>query len=222
MGGGGGGAWKVAYADFVTAMMAFFMVMWLTSQKPEVRKAVAEYFRDPYSFEEGPAQGDPNGEPVPPRLRAKRRDEPEFAAKAGQDEQPGAVDRADSADWHLDTTRFTLYYPTMEAGLSAAHKELLAERAIALLGKRLRVEVRGHCLRKPLDDGSGLKDHWELCFQRCVAVKRELVRLGVDPRLIRLSQAEGNEPAATGLDKIELAKNSRVDVYQLPQPVELP
>ncbi len=38
MAGKGGGAWKVAYADFVTAMMAFFMVMWLTSQKPAVKE----------------------------------------------------------------------------------------------------------------------------------------------------------------------------------------
>jgi chemotaxis protein MotB len=219
--GGGGGAWKVAYADFVTAMMAFFMVMWLTSQKPEVKKAVAQYFRDPYSFEEGPAQGDPNGEPVPPRLRAKKKDQPEFAAKAGEDEQPGAVDRADSADWHLDTTRFTLYYPNMAAALSDEQKMLLADRADTLRGKRLRIEIRGHCLRKPLDDEADIADHWDLCYQRCVAVKRELERLGIDPRLIRLSQAEGNEPAASSLDKLELRKNSRVDVYQLPQTVEL-
>ncbi len=44
---GGGGAWKVAYADFVTAMMAFFMVMWLTAQSPEVKKAIGGYFQDP-------------------------------------------------------------------------------------------------------------------------------------------------------------------------------
>jgi flagellar motor protein MotB len=37
MAGGGGGAWKVAYADFVTAMMAFFMVMWLVSQDQKVK-----------------------------------------------------------------------------------------------------------------------------------------------------------------------------------------
>jgi flagellar motor protein MotB len=49
--GGGGGAWKVAYADFVTAMMAFFMVMWLTSQKPDVKQSVAQYFRDPFAIE---------------------------------------------------------------------------------------------------------------------------------------------------------------------------
>jgi len=49
-GGQHGGAWKVAYADFMTAMMAFFMVMWLVGQKDEVREAVAGYFRDPGRF----------------------------------------------------------------------------------------------------------------------------------------------------------------------------
>jgi chemotaxis protein MotB len=47
-----GGAWKVAYADFVTAMMAFFLVMWLVAQGPQVRTSVAAYFRDPGAFEQ--------------------------------------------------------------------------------------------------------------------------------------------------------------------------
>lgn len=42
-----GGAWKVAYADFVTAMMAFFLVMWLSAQDSRIRDAVAGYFREP-------------------------------------------------------------------------------------------------------------------------------------------------------------------------------
>jgi len=46
-GGHHGGAWKVAYADFVTAMMALFIVLWLLSSSQEVQKAVAGYFRDP-------------------------------------------------------------------------------------------------------------------------------------------------------------------------------
>ena len=48
MAGKGGGAWKVAYADFVTAMMAFFLVMWITSQNDEVKKAIGGYFQDPW------------------------------------------------------------------------------------------------------------------------------------------------------------------------------
>jgi chemotaxis protein MotB len=45
-----GGAWKVAYADFVTAMMAFFLVMWITGMSQEVRQAIAGYFKDPAAF----------------------------------------------------------------------------------------------------------------------------------------------------------------------------
>ena len=47
---GGGGAWKVANADFVTAMMAFFMVMWLVSQDQKLQDSVAKYFVDPVGF----------------------------------------------------------------------------------------------------------------------------------------------------------------------------
>src|SRR5579862_9892768 len=46
-GGHHGGAWKVAYADFVTAMMALFIVLWLMSSSEPVKRAVAGYFRDP-------------------------------------------------------------------------------------------------------------------------------------------------------------------------------
>jgi chemotaxis protein MotB len=48
-----GGAWKVAYADFVTAMMAFFLVMWIVGQSKEMREGVAAYFRDPVAFGNG-------------------------------------------------------------------------------------------------------------------------------------------------------------------------
>jgi chemotaxis protein MotB len=54
MAGKGGGQWKVAYADFVTAMMAFFLVMWLVSQDQKVREAVANYFIDPSGLSRKP------------------------------------------------------------------------------------------------------------------------------------------------------------------------
>ncbi len=64
-GGHHGGAWKLAYADFVTAMMAFFLLMWLLSSVAEAdRKAIAEYFQNPLqvvSFTTGSASGDPAG-----------------------------------------------------------------------------------------------------------------------------------------------------------------
>src|SRR5215510_7148326 len=66
-GGHHGGAWKVAYADFVTAMMAFFMVMWLvTAVSKDKRAAIFDYFKNP-SMEPGksvkpaPGQMGPGG-----------------------------------------------------------------------------------------------------------------------------------------------------------------
>lgn len=44
-----GGAWKVAYADFVTAMMALFLVLWLTSQDEKIKEAVQRSFRNPFA-----------------------------------------------------------------------------------------------------------------------------------------------------------------------------
>jgi len=46
-GGSHGGAWKVAYADFVTALMSLFIVLWLTSTSDSVKESVAQYFNDP-------------------------------------------------------------------------------------------------------------------------------------------------------------------------------
>jgi len=56
-----GGAWKLAYADFVTAMMAFFLLMWLLgTTELSVRQGIAEYFRDPWkpSLQGGANTGD--------------------------------------------------------------------------------------------------------------------------------------------------------------------
>ena len=49
MAGKGGGAWKVAYADFVTAMMALFLVLWIMSQDTEILQATSRYFQNPFN-----------------------------------------------------------------------------------------------------------------------------------------------------------------------------
>lgn len=52
-----GGAWKVAYADFVTAMMALFIVLWIVGQSKQVKQYVANYFKDPGAFFENTKGG---------------------------------------------------------------------------------------------------------------------------------------------------------------------
>jgi len=67
-GGHHGGAWKIAFADFATAMMAFFLVMWLMSTAtPEQKKLISGYFKDPIGFSESasPYVIDLGGSPTP-------------------------------------------------------------------------------------------------------------------------------------------------------------
>lgn len=56
-GGHHGGAWKVALADFMTAMFALFMVMWLVNQTDEIKQAVQGYFQDPINFKKNYISG---------------------------------------------------------------------------------------------------------------------------------------------------------------------
>ncbi|MCW5501352.1 flagellar motor protein MotB, partial [Pseudomonas aeruginosa] len=63
-----GGSWKIAFADFATAMMAFFLVLWLlSSATPEQKKAISGYFQDPIGFSESasPYVIDLGGTPTP-------------------------------------------------------------------------------------------------------------------------------------------------------------
>jgi chemotaxis protein MotB len=60
-GGHGGGAWKIAYADFVTAMMAFFLLMWLLGSTPKAKmEGISQYFKTPLkvSMSGGSGSGD--------------------------------------------------------------------------------------------------------------------------------------------------------------------
>lgn len=63
--GSHGGAWKVAYADFVTAMMSLFIVLWIIGQSKQVKDYVAQYFRDPGAFNEETRSGALSGGLVP-------------------------------------------------------------------------------------------------------------------------------------------------------------
>src|SRR3954471_9241218 len=52
-----GGSWKVAYADFVTAMMAFFMVMWILGMDQEMKNSIEGYFSNPVGYKKGYSGG---------------------------------------------------------------------------------------------------------------------------------------------------------------------
>lgn len=91
-----GGAWKIAFADFATAMMAFFLVLWLmSSATPEQKKAISGYFQDPIGYTESasPYVIDLGGTPTPAPDRTLN---PEL--KDAPDAQESAVDAEDTPE----------------------------------------------------------------------------------------------------------------------------
>jgi chemotaxis protein MotB len=208
MAGAGGGAWKVAYADFVTAMMAFFMVMWLTAQKPDVKQAVAGYFRDPYAIFKGNEPGN--------AVDASPVEDPKLG-HAAQSQRRRVSNSGNDANY-----QFTVPFQDGVAELDAGALQQIRSFAPTMVGKLNRVEIRAHCLSQALPEGSPFKDRWDLCYARGRAVQSALEDEGVDAERIRLSQAEANEPMAANLTNEELELNSRVDVILLDDLIATP
>ena len=93
-----GGAWKIAYADFVTAMMAFFLVMWLLSANEKTKAAIVKYF-NPIQLVEStpqpPGLGDPS-EKSPSPKKASPKPAPDKDVKDAK--EPGAAKEAESKE----------------------------------------------------------------------------------------------------------------------------
>ncbi len=111
-----GGSWKIAFADFATAMMAFFLVLWLlSSATPEQKKAISGYFQDPIGFSESasPYVIDLGGTPTPapdktlnPQVQAQP-DSNESRISPEQDHQVNA-DQAENLAEQVERERLAL------------------------------------------------------------------------------------------------------------------
>ena len=209
MAGKGGGAWKVAYADFVTAMMAFFMVMWITAQNEEVKEAIAQHFQDPFADlrgEEGEGQAPRQGSENTSRA-GPLHDQPKSRGK------PRPV-RVEVGKGNETTTGTTIFFADDSAELDQSAKERLAKLLPVLIGKPQKIEIRGHSSRKPLPAGSSYRNFWELSYARCLATMQHLQAEGIAPERMRLSQAGVYEPEPS-LPGHEPAHQSRVEVHLL-------
>ena len=210
---GGGGAWKVAYADFVTAMMAFFMVMWLTAQKPELKEAVAEYFNNPSGRQ---LTGNPNKSIHPSRSDASG------SRRSRTRGKETAQDLAKMTDEGARTNVGTIV--TFEANSVALSEEArtnLDNMIPELQGKPHRIEVRGHALSDSQQAGDISMDALNISFHRSLGTMQYLVAAGIEPNRIRLSQSGASEPRFKGND-VDPTANARVEVYLLGEAYEAP
>jgi chemotaxis protein MotB len=210
MAGKGGGAWKVAYADFVTAMMAFFLVMWIVGQSDKVKEAIAHHFNDPFAKEsddEGISHQRPPRHPAP----ARTTDKPEHEKEAGGSESILLTTQGGGRT----SIGTVVHFNDDSADLDDDADRRLRDIAPLLVGKPQKVELRGHSSRRPLPAGSPFKDHWDLSYHRCMHVMERLEELGIPRDRVRLSQAAGFEPIATPNENFPGGGYSRVEVSLL-------
>ncbi|MDH0746606.1 flagellar motor protein MotB [Pseudomonas sp. GD03842] len=107
-GGHHGGAWKIAFADFATAMMAFFLVLWLmSSATPEQLIAIAGYFKDPVGFSDSgsPYVIDLGGSP---EMSPDQTLNPEVKSTPAPDKVPVDADQQDSAAEQVEQERLEM------------------------------------------------------------------------------------------------------------------
>ncbi len=234
MAGKGGGAWKVAYADFVTAMMAFFLVMWLTAQPQDVKKAIGGYFQDPWgtsSENTAPSFQNPaglNGQaPVgdaPQGILPDRH--PQSNEPNATEKEPGAISVwRQKNQVHLldkpeqDLPALVVAFEPGSAALTPEAEDALIKVLPVLAGKPNRIELRAHSSLRPLPSTSPYRDLWTLCYERSSAVQSFLAEHNIEPRRIRLSQASPHEPIDSRLEPAWQDANDCVEVFLLTEVV---
>jgi chemotaxis protein MotB len=198
-GGHHGGAWKVAYADFVTAMMALFIVLWLMGSSEKVKKAVAGYFNDPKgtggllgTLMSGTGSGVTIEQASTDALqKLKEKLEAEIKARKDLEKLSKQIEITITPEGlriELIEGKDGTFYELGSAKLSASGQELLA-----LLGKELKtlpnsLLIEGHTDSTPYSSDSGYSN-WDLSADRANSARRLLQEDGV--RTDQVTQVRG-------------------------------
>jgi chemotaxis protein MotB len=206
-----GGAWKVAYADFVTAMMALFMVLWISAQDKKILLATSKYFQQPFH-----APFDDHSGIMPYN---KLRNDGSGGSKDNEDDSSNAKGASDARQIELDflnsvaadykrllrvdedAEQKSIDVQVTSDGLritlfDRAKRPLFADKTmnftpwgnfvmqnLAWLIERdhLRVVIDGHT-RSNLQMSGDVYTPWELSADRANAARRSLVHYAVDPK----------------------------------------
>src|SRR5580704_12092110 len=200
-----GGAWKVAYADFVTAMMALFMVLWLlASSDSNAKKEIANYFRSgilpegsmamnkaaqitPSVIEVAPTPPPPNGETIDDTAVTMQN---EMARLANIDKDLAEVIR----NVHIEITNDGilmeivdqdkgLLFDLSSSKLATPLTEFLKKVTPILVDSKSQIEINGHTDATPFAKGGKL-DNWDLSYQRAEAARTIIVQSGLDEKRI--------------------------------------
>ncbi len=194
-----GGAWKVAFADFMTAMFALFLVLWMVNQSQDVKAAIAGYFQDPLgranesgsSIIRGEGAQTQMARPLAPRQIIDIRIDRLQKLSESIREKLGEIPMLDSLKNHVEITmteeglRIELledstaqFFESGSATMSSRGQDLLT-----VIGKELGsdsnlVQLDGHTDARPYAAKNGYSN-WELSADRANSARRILSAAGV-------------------------------------------
>jgi chemotaxis protein MotB len=202
-----GGAWKVAFADFMTAMFALFLVLWLVNQSTDIRSAIAGYFQDPLgradefgsSIVKGDGAQTQMARPLAPaQIIDIRVDRMQTLAQQLK-EKLGTVPLLDSLKNHVEITmtekglRIELledstaqFFQSGSAVMSERGHQLLKLISQTLATDSNQIEIEGHTDARPYANKAGYTN-WELSADRANTARRILNDNGVAmPRIAEI------------------------------------
>lgn len=223
-GGHHGGSWKIAYADFVTALMAFFLLMWLLNvATKETKEQLAQYFQEFSIFTGAPSfpgviengAGDQQPQPQPEDLLPEYPEPAQIqgsTAKEIQDsmaqairEQLGAYEKEILVDSFDNGTRIQMvhsdghpFFESASAKLTEPGRQVLKVIADTVRDMPNKLAVEGHTDSKPLGGTSARYTNWELSTDRASSARLALEEFGIHPdRIFRVVGYAATQPLIT-------------------------
>ena len=222
----GGGAWKVAYADFVTAMMAFFLLLWVLSMvPPETRAGLAAYFSGDRNFDSSstsPISNNPfiqNTDKIDARdikISEVEKSHYAIAQKIKQMLMSDAIPQsasgisADDVGVQLRVNSDIMFKPGSVDLLPDGERVLTA--VLDLMEEyNLYLVVRGHA--DSAETAPPFTSAWELSGARAASMVNYLAQHGVKATRMRAVSYGDTRPLKPGIDEQSRAMNRRVEFF---------
>jgi chemotaxis protein MotB len=217
-GGHHGGAWKVAYADFVTAMMALFIVLWLLNTSKPVKEAVAGYFKDPSgtadkmgSTKVGTAEALSITKDDMPKLKEEL--EKAISKVPDLDKIKSQIEMTITPEGlriELLETETGTFFELGNSSPSTKGKELLSLLAVELGKLPNHLSIEGHTDSKPYSGGREY-GNWELSTDRANAARRLMQHDGLQADQVSQVRGYADQMLRTPTTPLD-ASNRRVSV----------
>ena len=227
-----GGAWKVAYADFVTAMMAFFMVMWILGMDQTLKQSIEGYFSNPVGFKKGYSGGKTpissgnspaTAQTTPVKLISRRIEEQDLKDTGGRIKsklkEAGLTAIGDRIEIVETAAGLRIELAEGENGneffaVASSSMTRLMTKTLEIVAKEL-APLRNPIILEGHTDAAqyaGLYSNWELSGERANAARRILEASGLNPARVREVRGMADRELRNPANPLD-PRNRRITIF---------